>query len=70
MDSVYQNICVDSAYWKKCQGMVEGTDTEFEAQPRLWWHLGVCGVTVMAENEVPISIISWYHEIDLSTRRR
>ena len=38
--------------------------TTTEAQPRLWWHLGVCGVTAMTENEVSISILSWYHKIN------
>ena len=37
--------------------------TTIEALPRLWWHLGVCGVTAMTENEVSISILSWYHKI-------
>ena len=27
-------------------------------------HLGVCGVTAMTENEVSISILSWYHKIN------
>ena len=38
--------------------------TTTEAQPRLWWHLGICGVTAMTENEVSISILSWYHKIN------
>ena len=38
--------------------------TTTEARPRLWWHLGVCGVTAMTENEVSISILSWYHKIN------
>ena len=38
--------------------------TKTEAQPRLWCHLGVCGVTAMTENEVSISILSWYHKIN------
>ena len=57
----------------------EGIDTEFEvmavtpqtpdvitteAQPRLWQHMGVCGVTDMTENEASISILSWNHKIN------
>ena len=38
--------------------------TTTEAQPSLWWHLGVCGVTAMTENEVSISILSWHHKIN------
>ena len=41
--------------------------TTTEAQPRLWWHLGVCGVTAMTENEVSISIVSWYHKINFKS---
>ena len=38
--------------------------TTIEAQPRLWWHFGVCGVNeAMTENEVSISILSWYRKI-------
>ena len=42
--------------------------TTIKAQPRLWWHLGVCGVTAMTENEVSISILSWYHKINFDLR--
>ena len=50
-------------------GLVEGIDTSFEVmavtpQTPKWWHLWVCGVTAMTENEVSISILSWYHKIN------
>ena len=38
--------------------------TTTEVQPRLWWHLGVCGVIAMTSNSVSISILSWYHKIN------
>ena len=32
--------------------------TTTEAAPRLWWHLGVCGVTAITENEVSIPSVN------------
>ena len=35
--------------------------TTTDSQPRLWWHLGVCGVKTLTENEVSISILLNHH---------
>ena len=45
---------------------IEGIDTSFSAmavtpQTPKWWHFGVCGA--MTENEVSMSIQSWYHNL-------
>ena len=55
-----------NATWQHTSGSTldQVNVTTTEAQPRLWWHLGVCGVTALTEIEVSISILSWYHKIN------
>ena len=38
------------------------TGSQMSPQPRLWCHLGVCGVTFMTENELSMMILSWYYK--------
>ena len=60
-----KNRTVESRF-RLQQGFAEGIDTSFlvMAVPRLWRHLGVCGVTAMTGSGISIDILLWYHKIN------
>ena len=47
--------------------IVEGINTEFEVMAVTPQTSNFCDVTVMTENEVSISVLSWYHEINFKS---